>query len=85
MPRLRTREALVRLRPEADVAEANEAIDVLALAVGEHGLECEQVSADAEMKPTRMFSRSEPARERPRPAAAQRPAPARAAHATTTP
>ena len=39
-------EALVRLRPEADVAEADDPVDLLLLEVGEDGVEREQVAVD---------------------------------------
>ena len=40
------REALVRLRPEADVAEADDAVDLVTFEVGEDGVEREQVAVD---------------------------------------
>ena len=39
-------EALVRLRPEADVAQADDAVDLVALEVGEDGVERKEVAVD---------------------------------------
>ena len=51
-------ERLRRLRADGDVAEADEAVELLALELGEDGLEGEQVAVESEMTPMRFTSRA---------------------------